>query len=278
MASPVGASIEGTGLTTPAAYAGSAQPNPAVWVASALYNAGFRGRALAIMTAIAERESSFNPGAFNNNPSTGDYSVGLWQINYYGNLAQSRTQAYGTPQALLSNPQAQASAAYNLAGGNSLSGLSSAWYIDPATLQPTKPGNYSITKYLPSALAAADQVQTSGPLPASTLANASAWPSYSTSSANLTASLSTSGTSTTGCGGKPPVFGGVLGIGRITACNAKALGGGALVALGGVIIIAGLGLIIVAGLEGHGPAAPLVRTATSVTRHLPSRSAAGAGG
>lgn len=73
------------------------------------------------MAAIALAESGGNPQALNNNPSTGDYSVGLWQINYYGNLLSSRTQRYGPPSLLQSNPLANAKAAVDLAqGGNGL--------------------------------------------------------------------------------------------------------------------------------------------------------------
>lgn len=39
---------------------------------------------------IAQCESSLNPEALNDNPATGDYSVGLFQINLYGGNAEER--------------------------------------------------------------------------------------------------------------------------------------------------------------------------------------------
>lgn len=60
---------------------------------------------------IALAESGGNSTALNNNPGTGDYSVGLWQINYFGNLLQSRTKALGSPGQLQADPNLQAQAA-----------------------------------------------------------------------------------------------------------------------------------------------------------------------
>ena len=40
--------------------------------------------------AVADCESGFNPNALNNNPKTGDYSVGVFQINLHGSLAKNR--------------------------------------------------------------------------------------------------------------------------------------------------------------------------------------------
>jgi hypothetical protein len=39
---------------------------------------------------IATCESGLNPFVLNDNPRTGDYSVGVFQINLYGNLAKNR--------------------------------------------------------------------------------------------------------------------------------------------------------------------------------------------
>ena len=83
-------------------------------VAQLLLEAGFTPEQAAQMTAIAKNESGYNAGILNDNPATGDYSVGLFQINYYGNLAQSRTAEFGSPSSLAANPEAQAQAAKTL--------------------------------------------------------------------------------------------------------------------------------------------------------------------
>jgi len=70
-----------------------------------------------LMAGIALAESSGTTTALNNNPSTGDYSVGLWQINYYGDLLSGRTAEYGSPVQLQNTPARQAKAAVNLFGG-----------------------------------------------------------------------------------------------------------------------------------------------------------------
>lgn len=52
-----------------------------------------------------------NAGLVNDTPETGDYSVGLWQINYYGGLLETRSAQFGSPEALAADPLAQARAA-----------------------------------------------------------------------------------------------------------------------------------------------------------------------
>ena len=71
-----------------------------------------------LMAGIAIGESGGNPQALNPNAGTGDYSVGLWQINYYGNLRESRTARYGSPEQLAADANRQAKAAIDLFGQN----------------------------------------------------------------------------------------------------------------------------------------------------------------
>jgi hypothetical protein len=55
----------------------------------------------ATFAAIASAESGLDYTVVNNTPSTGDLSVGLFQINYYGSLYAGRAAAYGTPLQLV---------------------------------------------------------------------------------------------------------------------------------------------------------------------------------
>jgi len=89
-------------------------------VAQVLYRAGFRGQALIEMTAIAKRESGNNTNAFNGNRNTGDYSFGLWQINFLGGLGASRLKQFGMsrPEDMY-DAQRAANAAFILSGGGS---------------------------------------------------------------------------------------------------------------------------------------------------------------
>ena len=64
-------------------------------------------------TAIARAESGLNPNALNDNPATGDYSVGCFQVNIYGANARSRPS-----EAELKDPQTNVAWAYKLYTGN----------------------------------------------------------------------------------------------------------------------------------------------------------------
>lgn len=55
------------------------------------------------------QESSNNPDTLNNNPDTGDYSVGCFQINIIGENAKNRPS-----EAELKNPEINVEFAYNL--------------------------------------------------------------------------------------------------------------------------------------------------------------------
>jgi hypothetical protein len=81
---------------------------------SALRSAGVPAAAAVTLTAIGGAESGWNVNALNNDPATGDYSVGVWQINYYGDLMASRTAEFGPPSELIGNLDAQATAAATL--------------------------------------------------------------------------------------------------------------------------------------------------------------------
>lgn len=70
----------------------SAKIRSVLQVASA---AGLSGDELIAAVALAGRESSFNPQAFNGNAGTGDKSYGLWQINMLGSLGPYRRRALG---------------------------------------------------------------------------------------------------------------------------------------------------------------------------------------
>lgn len=73
-----------------------------------------------IMQAIAQAESSLDLSVINDTPSTGDYSVGAWQINYYDGLYPGRTAQFGTPCQLVASGlggQARAALAIQAAAG-----------------------------------------------------------------------------------------------------------------------------------------------------------------
>lgn len=68
-----------------------------------------------ILAAIAGPESGYDYTVINDTPSTGDYSVGLWQINYLGALYAERSREFGTPRELIAGgPIKQAHAAYSV--------------------------------------------------------------------------------------------------------------------------------------------------------------------
>lgn len=274
--------------TTGRQVSGKVRPpdTSAYYVASAAYNAGFRGWPLVIMTATALGESGGNPAAVNSaDPNGGSY--GLWQIN--GSHAPGGYTPSWAAQIL--SPSANAAEAYSLAGGNSLSGLTSGWYLKwngqyGSTPVQTVPGAaYSIVPYMPTAMAAATAVEAFGAVSNATLDNVSAWPGagtgvqvasggYSTGAggnASLLALNSGSGTlgggtTATGCGAKgngDTSIVSVLGF-HFTYCNLKALVGGLALVGGGALCLVGLALAVYAGLGSHvQPAARLVRAVTS---------------
>lgn len=82
----------------------------ALWI-----EAGGNPSLASTMAAIALAESGGSITAHNSNAKTGDDSYGLWQINYYGPLAKSRTAQFG-PTSKITDPLTNARAAVALAG------------------------------------------------------------------------------------------------------------------------------------------------------------------
>jgi len=78
-----------------------------------------------ILAAIAGAESSYDYRVINDTPATGDYSVGLWQVNYYGSLYAGRAAEFGTPQQLVAGGiNRQVIAAIAIASGQGFSAWS----------------------------------------------------------------------------------------------------------------------------------------------------------
>lgn len=114
--------------------------------------AGFPPVVAVTMTAIALRESSGDPNAFNGNAATGDRSFGLWQINMRDvGIAKMITQKVLAldNDSHLFDPAMNARAAFLLWGGSNKN-LNVAWRI-------ATPGMYQsrYESHLPAAQAAA---------------------------------------------------------------------------------------------------------------------------
>jgi hypothetical protein len=117
--------------------------------------AGFPPVIAVTMTAIALRESSGNPAAFNGNTATGDKSYGLLQINMLSPqvnaLLTREIPAVAADEKALLDPDVNAQAGFLLYGGH-VNNLNIAWYINHA-------GSYQARyeAHLPAAQAAALQ-------------------------------------------------------------------------------------------------------------------------
>jgi hypothetical protein len=185
-----------------------------------------------LAAAIAIAESGGNTVALNNTPATGDYSVGLWQINYFGNLLTGRTQQFGSPIALQSDPNAQAKAAIALSGNGANWGP---WKGDAAIKawqgagSPATPSKATISGWGVS------------------LGGAGGGASATASNADQTGAPGTVGQGT-GCTAKGKIFG--VADFSFSYCQGKALVGGLLVGGGGALALTGL-LIVVAWGLGH---------------------------
>ena len=94
-----------------------------------LEDAGFSGYGLKMAQVIVQLESTNRQYAHNDNPTTGDNSYGLFQINMYRGLEESRQKAYGLDSnEELFDPLTNAKIAYKISkGGTSWS----AWTTYP---------------------------------------------------------------------------------------------------------------------------------------------------
>lgn len=227
--------------------------------------AGFTGNALVTMVAIAGCESEYNPTALDNNPKTGDYSVGLWQINYYGSLLASRTALYGPPSGL-TDPLANAKAAFSVSGGGA--------NFSPWTTYTS--GCY--LKNMPAAAAAvAATASFSGSIPGWTTgvsAGSSGSINGSTVGSNGSATLTSSSSD---CLISLP--GVDLGVGTLggncifSVSQARAVGGALLVVGGGLVALAGVVLLVAhtgVGKSAMQFAGPVGSAASTIASRVPN--------
>ena len=83
-----------------------------------LVTVGFEGKALRTAWAIAKRESSGRPMAYNGNRKTGDSSYGIFQINMLGNLGVARKEKFNLKSnVLLFDPVINAEITYYMTNG-----------------------------------------------------------------------------------------------------------------------------------------------------------------
>lgn len=162
-----------------------------------------------LFAAIAEAESGGDSTALNNNPNTGDYSVGLWQINYYGNLLSSRTHDFGPPAQLQADANAQAKAAIALSNNGTNLGP---WKND-ATVQAVQSGRPIPTQYTNGAKSIKIPANPLSPTDTGSPPCAPAGPNF-------------------------PVIGQVF-----TTCSVKKATGVTLMAAGGLVFFVGLALL-----------------------------------
>ena len=103
-----------------------------------LYEAGFRGKNLREAWAVAMKESTGRPRSHNNNPNTGDYSHGLFQINMIGRLGPARLKQYNLDSNKeLFNPLTNAKIAFQMSNGgknwsgwNGIGSSTTRWFKD----------------------------------------------------------------------------------------------------------------------------------------------------
>jgi len=216
----------------------------ALWTA----NGGDPGWA-PLMAGLAWAESKWNSDIRTQNAS--DDSVGLWQINYIGNLLADRTAKYGSPEQLQADPNRQAAAAVDIFGNG---GGYTAWQggqknkpAQPIWIAwrdagfPQKPSESVVSSWIvakggdPTAVGNASITSSiTSPRPGGSVTQ--------TGCNSGSKGLSFNGINIPGVSGKPGEFSG-LG----SACQLKAVSGGLMIGLGGALLVTGV-IVVVAGI------------------------------
>lgn len=206
------------------------------------------------MAGVAFVESGLDYRALADRPSTNDYSVGLWQHNYFDSppgYRQAQINLYGTPDALRQDVNKQAAVAVRDFGVNGAS-VVNAYGGDPfvkgwlASGSPQKPDSATVQQILAKAgkpytgTGATGGTGTTGAgSPAPTLGGGVTEAATGCNQAG--AGLSFSGIDILGVTARPGQFSG-LG----NACQLKALSGGLMIGLGGAMLFGGVVLLVVA--------------------------------
>lgn len=93
----IGQATGTAGMAPPTSTAPGTTPSGRVLsadeVTTVAHGAGLTGQTLRTMVAISKAESGWDPSVVNDNASTGDYSVGLWQINMLAHKTRFGTEA-----------------------------------------------------------------------------------------------------------------------------------------------------------------------------------------
>jgi hypothetical protein len=101
---------------------------------------GFRDEGLRSAWAVVMKESRGKTGAHNDNPSTGDDSYGLFQINMIGRMGPARREQYGLDRNEdLFDPVTNAEVAFILSKGGTDFGH---WGIGPNAYKGGRPRDY----------------------------------------------------------------------------------------------------------------------------------------
>lgn len=207
----------------------SYQALKSLWIA-----AGGAANKADTMAAIAIAESGGRPSAKNTTPP--DYSIGLWQINYYGSLLPGRTKEFGSPASLQASPTAQARAAVAIERQQGLA----AWSTYTS-------GAYK--KYLNGADYSGSSTDTSGGATTGTDASTTATAASYKDDPKCLFGLDL------------PVIGGVC---VLTKGQGRALLGAFLITAGGIITAGGLIILTAYGLKATGAAQGIAKSAAVI--------------